>query len=118
MEKDPGTKSVRVCKTISTCKNTHMNVDDTDTEDDADAPEETTACVSSNVWIDEWKLYLNTHEDLLEGMGIVRWWGVSGFIFSAHNHDANTCLDKWLPISHLVFARLQLPCRHGILCIQ
>jgi hypothetical protein len=75
MEKDSGTKSVRVRKTISTRKNAHMNVDDTDTEDDADVPEETTACASSNAWIDEWKLYLNMHEDLPEGMGIVRWWG-------------------------------------------
>ena len=60
----------------------HRNVDDTDTEDDAGDCDATDT--QSDAWMDEWKSYLNTHEDIPEGMGIVRWWGVSTSILSVY----------------------------------
>ena len=30
----------------------------------------------SKPWLKEWNLYLQTHEVVPEGMGIVEWWGV------------------------------------------
>ena len=47
------------------------------------------AVTSPNAWMDEWKSYINTREDVPEGMGIVRWWGVSISITSMY--FANTC---------------------------
>jgi hypothetical protein len=47
----------------------HHNIDDTDSKDDAGGCEATDAL--SNRWKDKWKSYLNTNEDVPEGMGIV-----------------------------------------------
>jgi hypothetical protein len=68
----------------------HCNIDDTDTEDDARDCDATD--VPSNAWMDEWKSYLNTHEDILEGMGIIQWWGVSTHLFYLHMSLMHTIL--------------------------
>ena len=52
----------------------HYNVNDTDTESDADNDQVTHA---TSTWVDEWKLYLNTYEVVPDNLGLVLWWGVS-----------------------------------------
>jgi len=73
---DPGTKPTHIRKGGKVHKSARRNLDDTDSEDDADDLEATVA--SPNAWMDEWRSYLNTNEDIPEGMSIVRWWGVNG----------------------------------------
>jgi hypothetical protein len=55
-------------------KSAHPNINDTDTEDDTDDGE--SAACPANAWMDEWKNYINTVEDVPDGMDLVRWWGV------------------------------------------
>jgi hypothetical protein len=52
----------------------HHNFDDT-TEDESD--DDDAAASKPNACMDEYRLYLTTNEVIPEGMGIVRWWGVS-----------------------------------------
>src|ERR1700761_8543280 len=79
LESDPTIKTTQICKPPPTCKSSRPNVDDTDTEDNSDSCDP--AVSSSNARMDEWKTYLNTIEDIPDGMGIVRWWGVSFILF-------------------------------------
>ena len=74
-------KSARICKITSTRKSTHRNIDDTDTEDDTENGK--SAARPANAWMDEWKNYINTIEDVPDGMDLVRWWGVR-ILFHAH----------------------------------
>ena len=53
------------------------NVDDTDTESDAEDDQGTHL---TSTWVDEWKLYLNTYEVVPDDMGLVLWWGVSAWL--------------------------------------
>ena len=47
-----------------------LNIDDMDSDSD----ENTDGVIDPNrPWLDEWNTYFNTHEVVLEGMGIVRW---------------------------------------------
>ncbi len=62
------------CTWVNACPRDYLNVDDTDSEDDTHDYEAATP--SSNGWMDEWNSYLNANEDMPDGMGIVRWWGV------------------------------------------
>jgi len=67
----------RVCKALPSSKpGRHRNTDDTDTETDDDDCQQVVN--ADNCWIDEWKLYFNTHEVVLDGVGIARWWGLYG----------------------------------------
>ena len=61
-------------KTPASSKLGHHNVDDTDTESDADDDQVTHP---TGTWIDEWKLYLNIYEVVPDSLGVVQWWGVS-----------------------------------------
>jgi hypothetical protein len=61
-------------------------------------------------------VYINTNEDVPEGMGIVRWWGVSDCVLFVC--VANTCIDEWLSLSYMASTRSQLPCRHGIFSLE
>ena len=74
LQSNPTAKSARICKKPSTRKSTHPNIDDTDTEDDTDNGE--SAARPANAWMDEWKNYINTIEDVPDGMDLVHWWGV------------------------------------------
>ena len=57
-------------KGILNHKMNHLNIDDTDSDSD----ENTDGVIDPNrPWLDEWNTYFNTHEVVLEGMGIVRW---------------------------------------------
>ena len=49
--------------------------------DDTSEEEEVTVAASdpSKPWLEEWNLYIQTHETVPEGMGIVCWWGVHSF---------------------------------------
>jgi hypothetical protein len=67
-------KAKRICKAPVSCKSSHSNIDNTDTEDDIDSCE---AAVSQRTWKDEWVTYLNTNNDVPDTMDVVRWWGVS-----------------------------------------
>ena len=62
-------KSVCIRKAPLRHKSSHSNIDDTDSEDDTDKCEATD--MPSNAWMDEWKSYLNTNEDIPDGMSIV-----------------------------------------------
>ena len=44
------------------------------TKDDTDNGESPTH--PANSWMDEWKNYINTIKDVLDGMDLVHWWGV------------------------------------------
>ena len=52
----------------------HRNVDDTDSSNDEDCQQ---AISKGDAYLEEWNLYLNTHEVVPNNIGIVRWWGVS-----------------------------------------
>ena len=75
LESEPKTKAVQICRAPPTHKSSQPNINNTDTKDDSDSCN--AAVSSSNARMDEWKAYLNTNEDILDGMGIVHWWGVS-----------------------------------------
>jgi hypothetical protein len=65
------------------------NIDDTDSDEPDD--EESTLSDPSKPWLIEWNLYLQTHEVIPEGMGIVKWWGVGLIIFC---HPTADYLDQ------------------------
>jgi hypothetical protein len=67
-------QATHICKTLSSSKHGRRNIDDTDTETDDDDCQQVVN--TNNCWIEEWKLYLNTHEVVPDGVGIARWWGV------------------------------------------
>jgi hypothetical protein len=67
-------QATRICKTLSSSKRGRQNIDDTDTESDDDDCQQVVN--TDNCRIEEWKLYLNTHEVVPDGVGIARWWGV------------------------------------------
>src|SRR6266404_131050 len=74
----------RVCKTIyNPC---HPNIDDTDSEDDRRVRKPTAN--PSKTWMNKWKAYMNTNEDVPEGMEVVCWWGVS--------ISYSICVHHWL----------------------
>jgi len=54
-------------------KKSRHNIDDTDSEI------EVAAVDPMKPWLDEWNTYIQTHEIIPEGMGLVRWWGVRIF---------------------------------------
>jgi len=51
------------------------NIDDTDSESEM----EVDTVDPTKPYLHEWNTYLLTHEIIPEGMGLVRWWGVSVF---------------------------------------
>ena len=55
-------------------KSGHWKVDDTDSSSDEEDHQPVTN--SANLSMEEWKLYLNTCEDVPDDIGIVCWWGV------------------------------------------
>ena len=75
-EKTSKTQPQAACvrKAVSPTKlGRHRNVDDTDSSDDEDCQQ---AINKGNAYLEEWNLYLNTHETVPDDIGIVRWWGV------------------------------------------
>ena len=63
-----------VCKAVSPTKlSQHWNVDDTDSSYDKDCQQ---AINKGDAYLEEWNLYLNTHEAVPDDIGIVRWQGV------------------------------------------
>ena len=109
LQSNPGAKSVRVCKVATTPKSHHPNIDDTETEDDSDDGE--MAASSGNDWMDEWTSYINAADNVPNGMGLVRWWGVRILLSYSHvslltNTHSHTILDAWNPIPDVAFNRL------------
>ena len=91
LQSKPSVKSMCVCKTPVTCKPAHPNIDDTDSEDDSNSNQ--AAIILANVWVDEWQVYLNTNEDIPNGLGIVHWWGVCSVSLSIlSTHFTNVCV--------------------------
>ena len=78
---------MQVWKAPPSRKSSHPNLDDTDTEEDSDSFE--AAVGPTNVGFDEFKTYLNTMEDIPDGMDIVRWWGVRFSLF--HSRASLIC---------------------------
>lgn len=48
-----------------------------DTDSDSDLTEARQSDDPMKPWLYEWNTYLQTHEIVPEGTGLVRWWGVS-----------------------------------------
>ena len=69
-------QATRVRKTAPSHKTGHQNIDDTDSSssDDDDDCRHTTK--TADAYIEEWNLYLNTHEVMPDDIEIVTWWGV------------------------------------------
>lgn len=67
---------------------TRRNSDDTESESES----EVETLNPTKPWLNEWDLYLQTHETVPEDMGIVRWWGVRlpffCFCFIIHSFEA------------------------------
>ena len=79
LNKKPQTQATHIYKTRPSSKPGHQNVYNTDTETDDDDCQQVVN--ADNSWIEEWKLYLNTHEVVPDDIGIVHWWGVCLFLF-------------------------------------
>ena len=60
-------------KTPVSSKPGRYNIDNTDTESEADDQ----ATHPTSFWVNEWKLYLNTYEVVPDDLSLVQWWGVS-----------------------------------------
>jgi hypothetical protein len=60
-------------------KSSRRNIDDTDSESEM----EVGSADPTKPWLHEWNTYIQTHEMIPEGMGIVRWWGVSSLFHLA-----------------------------------
>ncbi len=115
--KKPQAPATRAHKTPSSSKLGHWNIDDTDSSSDDDDCQQVTN--TANSWLDEWKLYLNTHEVVLDDVGIVRWWGVCfSLLFSDCAGLTTTTLGVWRPLSNMAVTHLQLPCGYGLICLQ
>ena len=88
-----------------------LNIDDTDSDSD----ENTDGVIDPNrLWLDEWNTYFNTHEVVPEGMGIIRWWGVSCSFLFGHTTEYYGSKDTWSTISDVALSCTGLPCHHGI----
>ena len=60
----------------------HWNIDDTDSSsDDKDYLQ---ASSTVNAYLEEWNLYLNMNEVVLDDIGIVGWWGVCCMLLFHH----------------------------------
>lgn len=82
LQGNPDARPARVSKAPPTRNFAHLNVDDTDSEDDLNSYE---VAVNPHITsMDEWKTYLNTIEDILDGVNMVRWWGVCLSSFHFH----------------------------------
>ena len=72
------------------------NIDNTDTEDDADSDHAATIPTNAGMdhhTVDEWQAYLNAIEDIPAGMRIVYWWGVcdSALLYTCLDGITNVC---------------------------
>ena len=83
LRSQPNVKPVCARKVPTTRKSIRRNTDDTDSEDDANVE---AAIDPINMGMDEWTTYLNTVEDIPDGMGIIRWWGVCQCCYSLCTH--------------------------------
>jgi hypothetical protein len=75
----PSLKTTPVRKAPPSRKSSCPNVDDTDTKEDDGSYE--AAVGPSHIGMDKFNMYLNTMEDIPDGMDIVHWWGVSFSLF-------------------------------------
>jgi hypothetical protein len=78
-KEQPQATSVRKMA-ASSKKPGRQNVDDTDSESDEEDCQKVSNTTDS--YLDEWQLYLNTHEVVSDDVGIVRWWGVRLIFYS------------------------------------
>jgi hypothetical protein len=117
LQVSPSIKSAQVRKAPPSCKSSRPNVDNTDTEGDDDSYE---AAVSlTHIGMDEFKMYLNTLEEVPDGMDIVRWWGVSFSIFHSRASLIHCVLAvEQFAIPHLALSCRRLSRRDGIICCQ
>ena len=115
--KKPQALATRACKTPSSSKLGRWNINNTDSSSDDDDCQQVTN--TANSWLDEWKLYLNTHEVVPDDVGIVRWWGVCfSLLFSDCAGLTTITLVVWRPLSNMAVTCSQLPCGYGLICLQ
>jgi hypothetical protein len=74
----------RVCKAVVSSRKTgRQNIDDTGLSSDDNDDNCRQTSKTTNTYIEEWNLYLKTHEAVPDGIEIVAWWGVSRNLFPA-----------------------------------
>lgn len=93
-------------------KSRRHNSDDTELE--LEAP---TSADPNNPWLMEWNMYLQTHETVPKGMGIVRWWGVCHKIYYLYNILLNLLAQCTL-LSNVGQLGPRLSCNYGILSFK
>jgi hypothetical protein len=72
----------RVCKAVVSSRKTgRQNIDDTDLSSDDNDDDCRQTSKTTDTYIEEWNLYLKTHEAVPDGIEIVAWWGVCLAIF-------------------------------------
>jgi hypothetical protein len=109
-------KAKCICKAPVSCKSSRSNIDDTDTEDDIDSCE---AAIGQRTWKDEWVTYLNTNNDVLDVMDVVRWWGVSFILlYLCASLILLFVVAEWYPIPNMVFSRARLSHCFSLICGQ
>ena len=88
-------------------------IDDTDSSSDDD--ECLRAANPADAYLEEWNLYVNTHEAVPDGMGIVQWWGVCiiTLFLTLISHSHFTVVWRTLP--NMVVSRARLPGHYGLL---
>jgi hypothetical protein len=72
-EATSATRQVTATHGRKSSQRSRHNIDDTDSESEM----EVASADPTKSWLHEWNTYIQTHEMIPEGMGIVRWWGVS-----------------------------------------
>jgi hypothetical protein len=110
LQSNPSPKSPRIHKSTSARKSGRPNFDDTDSEDDRRAHKRTAN--PSKSWMNEWKAYINTIEDVPEDMEVVRWWGVSIYFLSAFITES--CVVVRLPLPNVAKSCARLPRGYGL----
>ena len=74
-KKQPQAMCVRKAA-VSSCKTGHLNINNMDLSSDNDHDNYQQTSKAVDTYIEEWNLYLNTHEAMPDDIGIVAWWGV------------------------------------------
>jgi hypothetical protein len=109
-------KAKHIRKAPASHKSSRSNIDDTNTEDNINSCE---AAVSQRTWKDEWVMYLNTNDDVLDAMDVVRWWGVSFILlYLCASLILPFIVAEWYLIPDVAFSRARLSCCFSLICGQ
>jgi hypothetical protein len=99
----PQATSKHVRKKVQSIKRRHENIDDTDSSSDDDDCQQ--VANTANTSLEEWKLYLNTHEVVPDDIGIVRWWGCVSHLYFVTATSQYIILVVWRPLPNVAVTR-------------